>query len=510
MRDGPAKKHAYRLVLAVVVAACGGTGDNTATDTSAATPAGASEVDRAGGAGLEGQTVLTLAQPNLGGPFPQLIAWAEEVSRLSGGTLRIAFADWWRLGETLYEADTIGDVQNGLVDLAWVGARAFDTVGYDGFQPLLAPLLVDSYELQDAVFGSAIPEEMLRGLETIDVVGIAVLPGPMRKVLGIQQPLLRPEDFVDMVVGVQDSNLASDSLMALGATPQAVPASASLDGLDGYEQQLGSIVGNNYHVSAGYVTANINLWPRPLVIIANPTTFDSLTQLQQSALLEAGASILADASTALRKEDDTAMPVLCASMTVATASNIDLAALLTAFEPMYADLAAKSGVASHLEAITDIKDDLAAGAESPECPAQSEVEASVGFPEGTYRSSARSSDFAAACGPGEGPGADSGEPVEGSADDLEFIFEVTFHAGILERYYFLDGERVLETVWTYQVFRDRIEISDTGGGTGTTARWETKGNNLVFSDVVGQFCDDTPYWSTNPWQPVASGDSSQP
>lgn len=509
MRDGPARKHAYLVVLAVVVGACGGSGDNMATDTSAEAVAATAEVDRAGGAGLGEQTVLTLAQPNLGGPFPQLLAWAEEVSRLSGGTLRIDFADAWRFGEALFEAGTIRDVQNGSVDLAWVGARAFDTVGYDGFQPLLAPLLVDSYDLQDAVFHSGIPQEMLHRLETISVVGIAVLPGPMRKVLGIEKPILRPEDFVGMVIGFQDSNLASDSLIALGATPQAVPASASLDGLDGYEQQLGSIVGNNYHLSAGYVTANVNLWPRPLVIIASPITFDSLTQRQQSALLEAGASSLADASAASRKEDEAALSLLCSSMTVATASDTDLAALHMAFEPIYADLAAKPGVAAHFEAISAIKHDLAEDAESPECPAQSEKETSVGFPEGTYRSSARLSDFVAACGP-DGGAPEGGEPVGDSSDDLEFIFEVTFDAGTLTRYEYIDGERVLETVWTYQVFRDRIEISDPGGGTGTKARWEPKGANLGFSEVVGQFCDDTPYWSSNPWQPVTSEDSSQP
>ena len=54
-------------------------------------------------------------------------------------------------------------------------------VGVTSFQPLLAPLLVDSHDLQAAVFEAGIPAEMIAGLDDIDLAGIGVLPGPMRK-----------------------------------------------------------------------------------------------------------------------------------------------------------------------------------------------------------------------------------------------------------------------------------------------------------------------------------------
>ena len=59
---------------------------------------------------------------------------------------------------------------------------------------------------------------------------------------------------------------------------------SSLDGLDAYEQQLDSIVGNHYSADAGYVTGNINLWPRPLVIFMNHAALDALTADQQATL----------------------------------------------------------------------------------------------------------------------------------------------------------------------------------------------------------------------------------
>jgi TRAP-type C4-dicarboxylate transport system substrate-binding protein len=112
--------------------------------------------DKAGGVDAVAPRVLTMANP-ADGRAPQLESWAEEVSRLSGGTLAIEFKDRWRLGEPRFEAGTLEDVTAGNVDMAWIGARAFDTVGVTSFQALVAPLLIDSYDLEGKVFEQGIP-----------------------------------------------------------------------------------------------------------------------------------------------------------------------------------------------------------------------------------------------------------------------------------------------------------------------------------------------------------------
>src|SRR4051794_32719203 len=45
---------------------------------------------------------LVFAQPNISTP-PELVAWAEEVQRLSDGSLTINYHDGWREGEPRYE-----------------------------------------------------------------------------------------------------------------------------------------------------------------------------------------------------------------------------------------------------------------------------------------------------------------------------------------------------------------------------------------------------------------------
>ena len=217
----------------------------------------------------------------------QIKTWANEVDQLSKGTLKITFVKDARAGQPTYEAGTIADVSAGKVDMAWVGARAFDQAGVTSFQALLAPLLIDNLELQGKVFDAGIPQEMLSGLDKLDLVGIGVLPGPMRKVLGIREPFTKPGDFAAAVVGIQDSGVADQTFHALGATAKPVPAGTKLDGLDAYEQQLASIQGNQYAADAKYVTGNLNLWPRPLVIIANRAAYDQLSADQHEIMAAA-------------------------------------------------------------------------------------------------------------------------------------------------------------------------------------------------------------------------------
>src|SRR5262245_19992867 len=168
--------------------------------------------DRAGGPSTPEPVVLVMAQPNFGPPAPEPLArWAEEVERRSDSSVRIEFENDWRRGEADYEARTVEDVANGTTDLGWIGARGFDQVGVTSFQALVDPMVIDSYDLEDAVFAAGIPAEMLAGVDEAGVHGLAVLPGPLRQVLGIDHPFVQPADFDGEVVGIQASEVAEQS-----------------------------------------------------------------------------------------------------------------------------------------------------------------------------------------------------------------------------------------------------------------------------------------------------------
>ncbi|MDQ4037465.1 MAG: TRAP transporter substrate-binding protein DctP [Actinomycetota bacterium] len=343
--------------------------------------------DKAGGDEPADTVVLTLANNN-DGPPPQLSAWAEEVERLSDGALRIEFKNDWRLDEPEQETGTIEDVQEATVDMAWVGARAFDSVGVTSFQALLAPLLVDSYDLQAAVFDAGIPARMLESVDDIGLAGIGVLPGPLRKMMGVSQPFLTPADFAGQVVGTSGGELAEQAIEALGATPMRVPAQTSLDGLDALDYQLSAIFGNEYQAEASHVTANLNLWPRPLVLFMNADRFDGLTSEQQGILRDAAAATIEPAMEESRGEDTEAGPNLCRStMEVVEATPGQLAELAAAMEPLYAELETDAETKAFLDEIRALKDETAAAPESIECT-EGESETSAISPiDGSYETS---------------------------------------------------------------------------------------------------------------------------
>jgi hypothetical protein len=75
---------------------------------------------------------------------------------------------------------TIAGIQAGRVQLAKVNARAYDTVGVNSFQALLAPFLIDNPTLERRVPESDLAGEMLVGISRLGLVGLAMLPTDLR------------------------------------------------------------------------------------------------------------------------------------------------------------------------------------------------------------------------------------------------------------------------------------------------------------------------------------------
>ena len=317
---------------------------------------GADAADKAGGEANAEQRQLTVVVST--GATSQTDAFARVVRDQSDGNLSIEYRRPTQMDRPDFESRMIRDVAAGRIDMAVVGARAFDRVGVTSFQPLLAPLLVDSYALQRALFDAGIPQRMLAGVEEAGVVGIAVLPGPMRKLLGVTRGFRTPEHFDGRVVGLQDSALGEATLEALGARPQASPPEVSLAGLDGYEQQLESIAGNQYDRRSTSVTADLNLWPRPAVVIMSHEAHDALDDEQRAALAAAAKAVVEPAFAATRKDDAEAMTALCNRGIDFVRA--DLAAVRDAVE----GVAPESPVLAEIE---DLKTKLAAPPESPAC-----------------------------------------------------------------------------------------------------------------------------------------------
>jgi TRAP-type C4-dicarboxylate transport system substrate-binding protein len=294
-------------------------------------------LDKAGGQQAGQPVVLTLASFN--GETGELDGFTNEVQRLSGGTMRVDIRSGWRQGQVQFEKGLIADVRAGKADLGVVGSRAWDAVGVSSFRALDAPLLIGSYGLQDRVVRSPMIGQMLQGLGSLGLAGIGVLPGPLRKPLGITRPLLKPADYAGLRIGVQQSRVADATMRALGATPVWFAAAGPVTRLDAIEQQISSIQNNRYDKAGRYLTANVSWWPRPLVLFANGKAWAGLTPAQRRVLREAVTGDLAAETNLVRGNERTDTAILCRrGLRFLTASPAEVAALRRAVQPVYDQL----------------------------------------------------------------------------------------------------------------------------------------------------------------------------
>ena len=149
------------------------------------------------------------------------------------------------------------------IDIAKIAARSWDEVGVQSFRALVAPMLVDSYALEQRVLTSDLPAQMIKEVGKQDLVGLAVLPGLLRKPLGISRVLRSPQDFANARIGIRPGEVARQTFAALGGTAVTyVPSDrAAVSRLDGAELDADVIAGNAYDRNSRALTANVDLWP---------------------------------------------------------------------------------------------------------------------------------------------------------------------------------------------------------------------------------------------------------
>src|SRR2546430_10490862 len=302
--------------------------------------AGCSSGTKAGGKAREHAVVLTIATHDFGDR--DLAEYIAAVRRLSGGSIRLALRDDWRPQQVGFDRGTLADVRTGKVDLAKIAVRSYDQVGIDDFQAVMAPFLVDGLALEQKVLESGLPEEMPPGVRRLGVEGLAMLPGELRRPLGLERRLLGPSDYRGSVIGSTPWQVSALTFRMLGATPRAYFTGALPPWrFDGAELDLRTLDEDQFAaVGHSSVTANVAFWPRVFSVVGNREVLAKLTSEQREILREAARQALAPAIERLRLEDSSEAGAPCRrdrlAFVEATASQ--LAGLRAAVRPGYAKL----------------------------------------------------------------------------------------------------------------------------------------------------------------------------
>jgi TRAP-type transport system periplasmic protein len=314
-------------------------------------------------------TSLTLAFNDDGSDAPEdpaLLWFSNSVTEVSQGKLTINVV-YNCCGSTAnYEEELVSEVAHSKFDLGWVATRALANSGVTSVEALNAPMLINSYDVERAVFDSSIPTKMLSGFKPAGVAGLAIEPGFLREPIHQGTALLGASDWKGSTFATVPSNENSQSLSDLGAVVKQVSGATRDDGLaDGQIQGFD----NSFEFASvaqepnmPVVTGNVALWPRDTALIASPKLSAALTA-QQRAWLSSAASAAAKRVTDIEQANAAAIAPLCdGNGKIATATPAELDSLAKAFSPEYALLDKNSTTRNYISEIQDLKKKVPADA----------------------------------------------------------------------------------------------------------------------------------------------------
>jgi TRAP-type C4-dicarboxylate transport system substrate-binding protein len=436
---------------------------------------GSESSDRAGGDRPVKAKVLTMANAQY---FPdELAAFRDAVERVSGGRLRVKLIHQYGSGrEGNPEVNLIRDVSAGKTDLGWAASRIFDELGVVAFNPLHAPMLIDSYALEEKVLTDDVVDPMLESLGELGLRGVGVLPGPMRRPFG-KHPLVALEDWAGASIGSSGGEQVGEALRAIGAQRELDYSGDDTSRVDGLDTHVASVLPNRYQRSVPYLTGNVVLWARPLVVFAGPAvSADDLAVLRQAA-----ETAIPQVLALSRELESDGLAEICRSgLQVVAASPAQIEALRAAFQPVYADLERDAATSRAVARIRELAGE-GGGVEPLRCPDAATAEAGP-IPRGTYRTVVTRADV-------EQYGLSWAEFVRGGPDPkalkadaieirLEFTEQGTFTIGPV----LTSGKLAVDADGTYSIYRDRLTLHFSDGNI-ITMRVQRDGRRLRFSDV---------------------------
>jgi tripartite ATP-independent transporter DctP family solute receptor len=209
------------------------------------------------------------------------------IEEKSGGRLQIRVFHSRQLGE---EKETIEQTRAGAIDINRTNAALIGTF-VPAMNVLAMPFLFRSIEHLQKVLDGPIGSEILGSFEPYGFVGLAFYDSGARSVYNSVRPIRSLADMKGLRLRVQQSELMSDMIKALGAEPVELPYGQVLTGLatrliDGAENNWPSFVTTDHYKYAGNYTLTEHTMS-PEVLVMSRKAWDSLPLEDRTVFREA-------------------------------------------------------------------------------------------------------------------------------------------------------------------------------------------------------------------------------
>src|SRR5712671_6576205 len=209
------------------------------------------------------------------------------IAEKTGGRHQIRVFHSHQLGE---EKETIEQTRAGAIDLNRTNGALIGNF-VPAMNVLAMPFLFRSMEHLRKVLDGPIGNEILNSFEPYGFVGLAFYDSGARSIYNSVRPIRSPADLKGLRIRVQQSELMSDMVRALGAEPIALPYGQVLTGLatkliDGAENNWPSFVTTDHYKYARFYTLTEHSMS-PEVLVMSQKAWQSLSAEDQRMFREA-------------------------------------------------------------------------------------------------------------------------------------------------------------------------------------------------------------------------------
>lgn len=251
----------------------------------------------------------------------------------SGGQHQISVFHSRQLGE---ESQTLEQTRVGAIDIDRINAVAIGGIAPE-INVLALPFLFRSQDHLDKVVDGPIGEDMLAALDQYGFVGLAFYDSGARSIYA-NRPVRGLTDLAGLRIRVQQSDLMSRMMEALGVIPVTIPYGQILTALtarlvDGAENNWPSYVTAGHYKSARYYTVTEHVMA-PEVVVMSKRVWLSLSAEEQ-ATLRAAARESAKFMRRQWRDWETRSRKQAAESGVIITAEFDRAAFVAAVKPIH-------------------------------------------------------------------------------------------------------------------------------------------------------------------------------
>lgn len=286
-----------------------------------------------GNAGSSGQ-LLTATDVHVADyPTVTAVKWiGQQLEQQTGGRLRL---NQYHSGQLGRESEAIDMARFGAIDITRVYSGALNNA-FPLTQALCLPYVFDSVAHMRHALDSGIAEDVLRGFESRDLVGLAIYDCGARCFYNTKHPIVEPNDLHGLKLRVASSDIFLQLMRLFGANPTPMSLGDTFSGMethmiDGAENNMRSFHSSRHFEAAHYWSQSEHSYA-PDILLMSRRSLEALRPADRQLLLELARQSVQQMRSAWDASEDKARQAVLASGVKANA--VDMAAFRAAAEPL--------------------------------------------------------------------------------------------------------------------------------------------------------------------------------